>query len=53
MSVMDSMRCSFVTNIDQLIDLSRSLINGQNDQGSSNHHKNLNDITYDRTGDLQ
>jgi hypothetical protein len=33
MSVMDFMRCSFITDKDQLIHLSGSLINGQNDQG--------------------
>jgi hypothetical protein len=56
MSVMNFMKCSFVTDKDQLIHLSGSLI-GQNGQGSlspvSTHHKNLNDITQDRTGDLQ
>jgi hypothetical protein len=34
MSVMDFMRCSFVTDKDHLIHLSGSLINDQNDQGT-------------------
>jgi hypothetical protein len=33
MSIMDFMKCSFVPDKDQLIHLSGSLINGQNDQG--------------------
>jgi hypothetical protein len=58
MSVMDFMSCSFVTYKDQLIHLSGSLINGTMERSRqlspvSNHHKNLNDITQDRTGDLQ
>jgi hypothetical protein len=56
MSVMNFMKCAFVTDKDQLIHLSGSLLNSQNDQelsSVSNHHKYLKDNTQHQTGNLQ
>jgi hypothetical protein len=47
------MRCNFVTDKDQLIHLSGSLINSQNDQVSWVQYRNIiKDITHDQTGNL-
>jgi hypothetical protein len=68
MSVINFMRCTFVTVKDQLIYLSGLMINSREkyplslliarmikaaETIVSNHHKNLKDITQDQTGNLQ